>query len=128
MITYITKPRADEILGAGWEGTGDATKAIMQANVWMNTKTFCYNGDTVPDGLEVAAAYVAKLAAQDILYVTQTEGMVLEKRVKADSVEVQKKYSEATGASGIGADMQFITDMITPYLCGGFAINASILK
>lgn len=55
MTDYITKSDVDTLLGAGWEGAGDAGLAVLQANTWLTAKGVALN-DPV-DARPVSAQY-----------------------------------------------------------------------
>lgn len=122
---YITTQEVDAILGIDWTDQDKKADAILQANAWLSTKRYCKELD---DTFKQAAARVAKLASQALLYVTQSDGIVTEKSVKADSVSVTKKYAEGQEQAK-SADMQLIEDMLKPYLCSGVGnINGWVCK
>lgn len=122
---YITVDEVDDILGIDWAEADKKADAILQANAWLSTKRYCKELD---DTFKQAAARVAKLASQSLLYVTQGDGTVTEKSVKADSVSVTKKYA-AGQEVGKSAEMQLIDDMLKPYLCSGVGgINGWVCK
>lgn len=124
-MIFITTAEADTILGNAWTTEDKKADAILQANAWLSTKRYCKELD---DTFKQAAARVAKLAAQSLLYVTQGDGTVTEKSVKADSVSVTKKYA-AGQEVGKSAEMQLIDDMLKPYLCIGVGgINGWVCK
>ena len=122
---YITVQEVDSILGVDWTDDAKKPDAVLQANAWLSTKRYCKKLD---DGFKQAAARVAKLASQDLLYVSRSDGIVTEKSVKADTVSVTKKYAEGRETAK-SADMQLIEDMIKPYLCSGVGgINGWVCK
>lgn len=128
-MIFITVAEVDAILGSTWTTNENKDDAVLKANTWLSAKKFCSGiTPTIASDIKTAGAYLAKLSANDQLYVTTNDGVVTEKRVKADAVEVQKKYAEGQ-EKGKSADMQFIEDLLKNYLCGGVgAINAWVCK
>ena len=128
-MIFITTQEVDAILGSTWTTEENKADAVLKANTWLSAKRFCSGiTPTIASDIKTAAAYLAKLSANGQLYVTTTDGVVTEKRVKADTVEVQKKYAEGQ-ETGKSSDMQFIEDLLKNYLCGGVgAINAWVVK
>ena len=102
--------------------------AVNQANVWLSAKKFCKGLDPIDEALKQAGAQLAKLSADGSLYKAQADGLVTEKTVKADTVQVTKKYAEGQ-EQGKSSEMQFIEDLIKPFLCGGVgSVNAWVCK
>lgn len=128
-MIFITAQEVDAILGSTWTTEENKADAVLKANTWLSAKRFCSGiMPTISSDIKTAAAYLAKLSANDQLYVTTTDGVVTEKSVKADTVAVTKKYAEGQ-EKGKSADMQFIEDLLKNYLCGGVgAINAWVVK
>lgn len=121
MNEYITKADVDTLLGAGWEGTGDATQAVLEANIWLTAKGLPVN-DPVDDAIQRAGALLAREAAHDRLYI-DTTGSVKRKRVKADTVESETEY--ATGDNPRSGAMRLVHDLLRPWLASGstFAVR-----
>lgn len=115
MNEYITKADVDTLLGAGWEGTGDATQAVLEANIWLTAKGMPVN-DPVDDAIQRAGAYLAREAANDRLY-TDATGSVKRKRVKADSVESEKEYT--SGDNRRSGALRLVYDLLRPWLGSG---------
>ena len=90
-MNYVTIESVTTQLGPNWQGDGDANLAVTQANAWLRAKRL-RQFEVIPEDVLLAGAYAAQLAAKGELYVTQTDGVVKSKRVKADTVEVQKEY------------------------------------
>ncbi|MEE4465414.1 hypothetical protein V2S84_25390, partial [Azotobacter chroococcum] len=82
MTDYITVSQVDELLGAGWEGTGDKDRAVLMANAWLSAKPLP-EFDEVPAAVVQAGAEVAREAAAGRLYAAYEAG-VLAKSVEAD--------------------------------------------
>ncbi|MCU4327372.1 hypothetical protein KTH33_12360 [Acinetobacter johnsonii] len=125
-MNYVTIDSVTQSLGPDWAGSGDANLAVTQANAWLRAKPLC-QFEVIPEDVLLAGAYAAQLAAKGELYVTQTDGVVKSKRVKADTVEVQKEYV-AGMEQGKSSTMLFIEDLLVPYLSKGFAINTFVVK
>ena len=115
MNTYIEKADVDTLLGAGWEGDGDATQAVLEANIWLTAKRLPIN-DPVDDSIQLAGAYLARESANDRLYVA-TEGSVKRERAKADTVEVETEYMG--GFSPTSGAMRLVMDLLRPWLSAG---------
>lgn len=127
-MIFVTVSDVDTFLGTDWTTPDKKDNAVFMANVWLSAKKFCSGIDPIVDAIKQAGAYAAKLASNDKLYETDTDGTVTEKKVKADTVEVQKKYLEGS-EKGKSADMKLIDDLLKPYLCSGVgAINAWVCK
>lgn len=114
MTEYITAADVDTLLGAGWEGTGDADRAILEANAWMTSRGVIAS-DPVEDDIKQAGAYLAESAAQGNLYADR-EGAIKRERVKAE-VEVETEYQD--GASSSAGVMRLVIDLLRPYLPAG---------
>lgn len=127
-MIFVTVAEVDTFLGADWTTLDKKDKAVFMANVWLSAKKFCSGTDPIVDAIKQAGSYAAKLASSGKLYETDTDGTVTEKKVKADTVEVQKKYLDGS-EKGKSADMKLIDDLLKPFLCGGFgAISARVCK
>ncbi len=115
MATYIEKADVDTILGAGWEGTGDATRAVLEANAWLTSRGVIAS-DPVEDDIKQAGAYLAERAAAGNLY-ADTAGNVKRKSVSAGSVSTETEYMDgSTSSAGI---MRLVLDLLRPYLPAG---------
>lgn len=112
MATFITVAAVDTKLGAGWEGEGDKTRAVLESNTWLTAKRVRLS-DPVDDDVVMAGALLAQEAANGRLYV-DTDGAVKSERVKADSVEVETSYQD--GAKSQTGALSMITDLLAPYL------------
>ena len=117
-MIFATVEEVDLILGSDWTTQDKKAMAVNQANVWMSAKRFCSGLDPINEQLKQATAYAAQLSANGKLYETRSEGVVKSKRVKADTVEVQKEYAEGQEV-GKSSEMLFIDDLLKPFLCGG---------
>lgn len=127
-MIFITIDEVDTFLGTNWTTPEKKDNAVFMANVWLSAKKFCSGTDPIVDEIKQAGAYAAKLASSDKLYEAQTDGTVTEKTVKADTVQVTKKYAEGQEV-GKSSEMQFIDDLLKPFLCGGVgAISARVCK
>jgi hypothetical protein len=127
-MIFITTADVDTILGSAWTTEDKKAAAVNQANVWLSTKQFCRGiTPTIDDAIKQAGANLALLSSQNLLYVTRTDGVVTEKSVKADTVQVTKKYAEGS-ETGKSAEMMFIDDLLRPFLCKGGAVNTWVCK
>mgnify|MGYP003603425311 FL=1 len=117
-MIFITTAEADSILGSAWTTVDKKDNAVFMANVWLSAKKFCRGLDPIDEAIKQAGAYAAKLASTGKLYETQTDGTVTEKTVKADTVQVTKKYADGS-ETGKSADMKLIDDLLKPFLWGG---------
>lgn len=112
MTEYITVAQVDQLLGTGWEGSGDKSLAVEQANAYLNTLAF-KAWEAQPDSVTRAGAELAKEAAAGRLY-EDSEGALKRKRVKADTVESEKEYQD--GAQARSGALQFIDALLSPWL------------
>lgn len=96
---------------ANWAANGDGHLSVMLANAWLAEKRLPHFEVAPPDVL-MAGALIARAYADDEMY--QTEPIVTEKKVKADSVEVAKKF--ATGDKVQSQAEQQALLLIAPYL------------
>lgn len=127
-MIFVTVEDVDTILGDAWTTQDKKPMAVNQANVWLSAKKFCKGLDPLDESFKQAGAYLAQLSANDKLYVNQTDGTVTEKTVKAGDVSVSKKFAEGQEI-GKSSDMQFIDDILKPFLCGGVGnINGWVCK
>lgn len=128
-MIFITVEEVDTLLGSGWTTSDKKASSVLQANTWLSAKKFCRGIEpTIDDAIKLAAANLASLSSSGLLYVTKTDGTVTEKTVKADTVQVTKKYAEGQEV-GKSSEMQFIDDLLKPFLCGGVgAISARVCK
>lgn len=128
-MIFVTIEEVDAILGENWTEQDKKAMAVNQANVWLSSKCFCKGvHPSIDDSIKQAGAYLANLSAKGLLYVSRTDGLVSEKTVKADTVQVTKKYAEGqeTAAS---SEMLFIDDILKPFLCSGVvSFNSRICK
>lgn len=113
-MSYITEQDVEDVLGAGWEGSGDPALAVQQANDWLTSKGIPLPDDTDdPDRIKRAGAYLAKQAASGTLY-ADTRGDIKRKRVKAGTVESETEYQDYTRAKS--GDMAYVEDLLKPWL------------
>lgn len=127
-MIFITVEKVDELLGVDWAEQDQKAKAVMQANAWLNTKKFCSGlKPTIDSGLEMAAALLAQEASKGNLYADRDGGLVSESTVKADTLQVTEKFVAGSEQSKSG-NMQFIDDLISPFLCSGGSINTWVCK
>ena len=122
-MIFVTIAEVDAILGVGWTTEDKKAMAVNQANVWLSNKNFCKGINPISESLKQAGAYLASMSSKGTLYVSRSDGLVTEKTVKADTVQVTKKF--ATGQEGsISSDMLFIEDLISPFLCKGVGFGS----
>jgi hypothetical protein len=114
MTEYITIAQVDELLGAGWAGTGDPARAVLMANVWL-TERLRTAFDTVPAEVVQAGAEIARDAAAGLLYGAQ-ERDVVSSSVTAGPVTTAKTFS--AGAKARTAGESFALALIRPWLTG----------
>lgn len=115
MTEYITVADVDALLPAGWEGDGDKTRAVLEANAWLSARGVMAS-DPVEDDIKQAGAYLAQDAAAGNLY-GDRDPALKSKRVKADTVESEKQYQD--GAAASSGTLRLVNDLLRPYLSGG---------
>lgn len=111
MTEYVTKADVDSLLGAGWEGTGDADRAVLEANAWLTARHVVASDPVEADILQ-AGAYLAEYAAQGSLY-ADDKGAVKRKMVKAGSVETETEYQDT--ARSLAGVIALVRDLLQPY-------------
>ena len=127
-MIFITTTDVDTILGSTWTTEDKKAIAVNQANVWLSSKRFCKGLSPIDESLKQAGAQLALLSSKGFLYQTRNEGIVSESTVKADTVQVTEKYVVGQ-EQGKSSEMQFIDDLIKPFLCSGVGnINARVCK
>lgn len=115
MTEYITVADVDALLPAGWEGDGDKTRAVLEANTWLTSRGV-QASDPVEQDIITAGAYLAQSAAQGELYADRT-GAVKREAVSAGSVSTETEYQDgATASTGI---MRLVLDLLRPHLPAG---------
>ena len=114
MNEYVTVAKVDDLLGSGWQGDGDATQAVMEANVWLSARNL--PDDPIPTAVERAGALLARESAKGELY-ADSEGAIKRERVKASSVESETEY--AGGSNPQSGTMRLVLDMLRPWLSSG---------
>lgn len=124
MNDYITVTDVDDVLGDGWEGTADPDRAVLEANAWMTARGVYYD-DPVEGDIITAGAYVAELAAEDLLY-ADIDPALKRKRVKADTVESETEYQD--GAASVSGRMRFINDLLSQYMAGGGGNQIGVVR
>lgn len=125
-MNYITIEDVDNLLGVDWTTQDKKAISVVQANTWLNARKICLPDDTVPDAILLAGANLAKLSSENKLY-QNIDGVVKREKVKADTVEVETEYKDGS-ESAVSGDIQFINDLIAPYLCRGLSLTARICK
>ena len=109
-MIFVTVEDVNTILGTTWAAQDKKALSVQDANDWLNGMKLCKGLDPVADPIKRAGAYLSRLSSQDLLYATQTDGVVTEKKVKADVVETTKKYA-AGQEKGKHADMQRVESL-----------------
>jgi NAD(P)H-hydrate repair Nnr-like enzyme with NAD(P)H-hydrate epimerase domain len=94
-VGYITVADVDALLGAGWQGQGDAARAVRMANAWLRERIKVVLPTTIPAEVIEAGAEIAKEAAAGKLY-TATGREVTSTDVSAKT----GTYAKATYAAG----------------------------
>lgn len=128
-MIFVTIEDVDTILGATWTAQDKKAMAIQDANDWLSGMKLCKGLDPIADSIKRAGAYLSRLSSQDLLYATQTDGVVTEKTVSAQQgTSVSKKYA-AGQEKGKHADMQRVESLLKPYLCSGVgSVNGWVCK
>jgi hypothetical protein len=116
MSDYVTVEQVDALLGAGWQGSGDAARAVLMANTWLSAKPL-QAFDPVPDAVLQAGAEIAREAAAGKLYAAYEAG-VQSKSAAAGSVSSSKTYA-AGGGRAVSAGEAFALALLAPYLASG---------
>lgn len=127
-MIFVTVAEVDTILGSDWT-TGNKDLAVQDANDYLSALKFCSGLDPIDDAIKRAGAYLSRLSSQNLLFITQTDGVVTEKTVSAQSgTSVSKKYASGQ-EKGKHADMQRVDALLKPFLCGGVgSINGWVCK
>ena len=128
-MIFVTIEDVDTILGDTWATQDKKALSVQDANDWLNGMKLCKGLDPIADSIKRAAAYLSRLSSQDLLYATQTDGVVTEKTVSAQQgTSVSKKYAVGQ-EKGKHADMQRVESLLKPYLCSGVgSINGWVCK
>lgn len=111
MTEYVTTTDVEGVLGAGWEGTGDATKAVLEANAWLTARGVTAS-DPVEADIITAGAYLAQYAAQGSLYADDS-GQIKRKHVKGGPVETETEYQDYTRS--LPGVIALVRDLLQPY-------------
>ena len=128
-MIFVTIEDVDTILGDTWATQDKKALSVQDANDWLNGMKLCRGLDPIADSIKRAGAYLSRLSSQDLLYATQTDGVVTEKTVSAQQgTSVSKKYAVGQ-EKGKHADMQRVESLLKPYLCSGVgSINGWVCK
>ena len=128
-MIFVTIEEVDTILGTTWAAQEKKSAAVQDANDWLNGMKLCKGLEPIADPIKRAGAYLSRLSSQDLLYATQTDGVVTEKTVSAQQgTSVSKKYAVGQ-EKGKHADMQRVESLLKPYLCSGVgSINGWVCK
>ena len=95
MAEYVTSTQVDDKLGADWAPDADKPRYVAMANAYLSAQRIQLP-DPVPDEIITAGAELAGAAAEGQLYAQRTEGVLTQKRVDADGVESEKRYSDVS--------------------------------
>ncbi|KJZ13505.1 hypothetical protein TW86_11350 [Halomonas sp. S2151] len=114
MTEYITVADVDALLPAGWEGDGDKTRAVLEANAWLSARGVM-TSDPVEDDIKQAGAYLAQDAATGNLY-GDRDPALKRKMVEAKGVKTEKEYQD--GAVISSGTLRLVNDLLQPYLTG----------
>ena len=121
MNRYITPEDVDDKLGTGWEGDGDRSRAVLEANAFMSTRGVRYDeGEDTPADVITAGAYLAKAAAEESLYVTN-DGRIESESVQAEGVSVSTSFQ--SGSTPANRDVSLARDLLRPYITGATGGN-----
>jgi len=115
MTEYVTAADVESVLGTGWEGSGDADRALLEANAWLTSRGV-QASDPVEQDIITAGAYLAEMAAQGALYADTIPALKRE-FVKAEGVEVEEEYQD--GATASVGTLRLVNDLLRPYLPAG---------
>lgn len=128
-MIFVTIDDVDLILGSTWTTQDKKAMAVQDANDWLSSKKFCSGLDPIDDAIKRAAAYLAKMSSQDLLYVSREEGLISKETVSAQtgtSVSTEYVVGQELGKQ---ADMQRVDNLLKPFLCGGVgSINGWVCK
>ncbi|QPI62434.1 hypothetical protein [Vreelandella venusta] len=117
-MQYVTVADVDEKLGEAWAPEADKARFVAMANAYLSA-LHIQLPDPVPDEIKLAGAELAAAAADSSLYVTQTQGVMTQKRVKAGTVESEKRYADVSATFGKNAALpervQFALALIEQY-------------
>jgi len=116
MTTYVTVEDVDGVLGTEWTTADKKASAVLQANAYMTSLNLQgIDVSAIPADVITAGAYLAKSAAEGMLYKQQTEsGSLTSKTVDADGVKVSKTYAsgQATTTQRLPADVQLALSLL----------------
>jgi hypothetical protein len=94
-VGYITVADVDALLGAGWQGQGDASRAVRMANAWLRERIKVVLPTTIPSEVIEAGAEIAREAAAGKLYAATGREVT-----STDVSAAPGTYAKATYASG----------------------------
>ncbi|WP_129141529.1 DnaT-like ssDNA-binding protein [Modicisalibacter coralii] len=122
MVDYVTKADVDTTLGSGWEGSGDADRAVKQANAWLSAELNSRTFETVPTEVVEAGSELARMSAEGTLY-ADSDGDVKSESVKAGEVEVSTEYQDRSRATN--GTLQYVKALLKPWL---MPLGVTLLK
>lgn len=122
MIDYVAVSDVDTVLGSGWQGSGNADRAVRQANAWLAAELNGREFETVPPAVIEAGAELARMSAEGALF-ADSEGNVKREMVKADTVEVETEFMD--GSRPVQGAMSYVRTLLKPYL---MPLGVTLLK
>lgn len=126
MNPYIKAQDVDDKFGTGWEGDGDRSRSVLEANAYMTTQGVQYDEDEdTPADVITAGAYLAKAAAEGNLYVTN-DGRVESESVQAEGVSVSTSFQ--SGSAPANRDVSLARDLLRPYITGASGGNQFVVS
>ena len=115
MANYITLQEANEHFGVNSWANGDEAMAVIMANSWLTSQPL-FNFEIIPSDIKLAGYLVAKAFANGEVFAGKTEATIVKKKVKADSVEVEKEYAQGDNETPVSKNMMMAYQLITPFL------------
>ena len=122
MVDYVTKADVDATLGAGWEGAGDADRAVKQANAWLSAQLNSRTFTTVPTEVVEAGSELARMSAKGTLY-ADSDGDVKREMVKVGEVEVSTEYQDRSRATN--GTLKYVRALLKPWIA---PLGVTLLK
>ncbi|MBY6029982.1 hypothetical protein KUV41_11500 [Halomonas sp. DP8Y7-1] len=117
MTQYVTVEDVDGKLGPDWAPDAEKARFVAMTNAYLSSQRIQLP-TPVPDEIIMAGAELSAAAADGQLYAQRTEGVMTQKRVKADTVESEKRYSDVTAYgehAALPERVQFALALIEAY-------------
>tara|TARA_R100000322_G_scaffold95674_4_gene60305 strand:- start:237 stop:629 length:393 start_codon:yes stop_codon:yes gene_type:complete len=114
MAEYVTIENVDGLMGPDWALNDDKPRFIAMANAYLSAQRL-QPLSPIPETVVMAGAKLAAAAAEGNLYPQQSSGAVTSERVKAGSVESEKKYAQAEKHEALAERVQFALALLAPY-------------